>query len=289
MEGTNSMIKTNYHTHTCFCDGKGTPCEITAEAVKKGFHILGFSGHCALPFGSDWHIQPREIKKYMEEVRAAAEKYREKITVLCGFEADYIQGITKPSIADDYASLKPDFLIGSVHYVLSEKGCLTVDDTARNVMEGIQKVFSGDGKKCVVEYFMAQRKMLEGGGFTIWAHPDLVRKRNGELNFFREDEPWYIDELERTAAAASKAGVIAEINTGAISRGAMDDVYPSETFLKIMKKHSIPVTFSSDAHEKGGLDFAFDRAMKSAYRAGYTETAYIDGDKKIRFQKIQAN
>ena len=93
-------------------------------------------------------------------------------------------------------------------------------------------------------------------------------------------------ELKATARAAKKAGVIAEINTGAISRGAMDDVYPSQEFLRLLADQNVPVTVSSDAHNAESLDCAFERAYSSAKKAGYTETAYLDEACTIRFQKL---
>lgn len=281
------MLKTNYHTHTFYCDGKGSPEEIIEEAMKKGFDIIGFSSHSAFPFGSDWHIAPRKIQEYMKDVKRAAENNKEKIKVLCGFEADYIPGITKPSLSGDYSFLKPDFLIGAVHYLVTKDGNFTVDDSAENVKNGLERFFFGNGKKCVQEYFYLEREMLKKGDFTILAHADLIRKRNGVLDFFSENENWYRNEIRETAKAASKAGIIAEINTGAISRGAMDDVYPSKEFLSFLHDFKVPVTFSSDAHEKENLDFAFERAMKAALSAGYTESAFLDENGKVQFQKIE--
>ena len=279
------MIKANYHTHTQFCDGKGTPLEILEEAVKKGFDIIGFSSHSAWPFADSWHIAPREFQDYIESVMNAKKAFEGKIKVLLGFEAEYIPGITKPSFSD-YRELKPDYLIGSVHYVGTEDGIFGIDDKTEIVQEGIEKFFNGDGKKCVQEYFYLERKMLKKGDFTILGHPDLVRKRNGTLHFFEENADWYIEELKQTAESAKKAGIIAEINTGAIARKAMDDVYPSGTFLSILHDKGVPVIISSDAHSKENLDSEFERAYAAARKAGYSETAYLNEKAEILFQKI---
>ena len=67
----------------------------------------------------------------------------------------------------------------------------------------------------------------------------------------------------------------------------MDDVYPSSDFLSILHEHGVPITLSSDSHQKEHLDFAFERALDAGIRAGYTEIAYIDEERKIRFQKIE--
>ena len=280
-----NMIKTNYHTHTTYCDGVNTAEEMIQSAIEKRFSILGFSSHSIYPFASDWHIAPRETEAYTEEIRSLAEKYRSKITVLCGFEADYIPGLSIPS-KKQYEKFRPDYLIGSVHYLVTEKGNFTVDESAEGVKNGVDVFFKGNARKAVCEYFYAQREMLLHGDFEIWGHPDLFRKRNSILKLFNESESWYRSELKATARAAKKAGVIAEINTGAISRGAMDDVYPSQEFLRLLAEQNVPVTVSSDAHNAESLDCAFERAYSSAKKAGYTETAYLDETCTIRFQKL---
>ena len=80
-----------------------------------------------------------------------------------------------------------------------------------------------------------------------------------------------------TAKAAAAAGVIAEINTGAIARGLMNDVYPSEQFLEYLFQQGVPVCINSDAHKCEFLDAAFDIAAVKAQRAGYKELTYPFG------------
>ena len=125
-------------------------------------------------------------------------------------------------------------------------------------------------------YFSLQREMLQKGDFLIWGHPDVIRKRNGILHFFDENESWYRSELIATANSAKHAGVIAEINTGGIARGAIDDVYPSADFLSLLHTSGIPVMINSDAHKAADIDCAFDRAEAAAKKAGYTEVSFLD-------------
>ncbi|MDE5899217.1 MAG: histidinol-phosphatase [Treponemataceae bacterium] len=278
-------MKTNYHTHTAFCDGIGTPEEIAAAAAKKQFDILGFSSHSMHPFAGSWHIPPRAHADYAAAVRAVAETYRGQLDILCGFEADYIPGICRPSM-DDYAAFRPDYLIGSVHYIVARDGHFCADDPAEGVAEGIRRHFRGDARAAVCTYFSLQREMLAGGGFAIWGHPDLIRIRNAALRLFNESDSWYRNELKATARAARKAGVIAEINTGAINRGAMDDVYPSADFLQMLHAEGVPVTVNSDAHAADQLDGAFCRAFRAAEAAGYRETAYLAADGSAALQPI---
>lgn len=279
------MIKTNYHTHTNFCDGKGSPEEIITSAIEKGFSVLGLSSHSMYPFASTWHIAPRDFQNYVQAVKDASEKYSDKIEVLTGFEADYIPGHSVPSFKT-YKSLNPDYLIGSVHYVFTEKGRLCVDYSAPKLFEKINELFDGNIKKLTCEYFSLQREMLKKGDFSILGHADLIRKNNGALKMFTEKESWYRSEIKATAKEIAKAGVIVEINTGAMARGYMDDVYPSSEFLSLLYQYNVPVTLSSDCHDPALLDFGFEKALQAAKNAGYSELAVLHKNNKIDFQKI---
>ena len=270
--------KINLHTHSTYCDGKNTLEENVLTAIEKGFTVLGFSSHSMYPFAETWHIAPNNFNNYVKEVRSLAKKYEDKIKILCGFEVDYIPNITLPSKAA-YKDLAPDYLIGSVHYVTRNDSIYSVDNSTNIVKDDLQRLYGTpegtvDGKTAVCEYFAAQREMLRKGDFEIWGHPDVIRKRNGILHFFKEDEDWYINELKATADVAAKTNVIAEINTGGIARGAIDDFYPSATFLSILHERNIPVMVNSDAHNAPDLDCAFDEAMAQAKKIGYKELTY---------------
>ena len=280
-------MKTNYHTHTTFCDGKDTPSKVAQEAVQRGFTIFGFSAHSLYPHAADWHMPAQEHKNYFDAIRALAKEYEGKIKIYAGLEADYI-----PEFACDfnwaYKDFSPDYLIGSVHYLNNKNGFFGVDDKTEKVKEGLWRLYSNDGKKAVCEYFDRQRQMLASQKFLILGHPDVIRKRNGDLNFFDEGDSWYKKELKATAKAAARAGVIVEINTGGLARGIIDDVYPSAEFLECFFKAGVPVTFSSDAHSAQTIDFAFDRAELAAVRAGYTEAAYLE-DGLVKFRPLDGS
>lgn len=281
---TGFLQKTNYHTHSDFCDGRNSVEEIILAAIEKKFTILGFSSHSLFPHADSWQMPSARHEEYFSCVRSLAQKYSDKIKIYCGLEADFV-----PNLSSDFAwqfgRFSPDYLIGSVHYVLGNGAFFTVDDKAQKVAEGLRRVFKGDGKKAVCEYFSLQREMLRTQRFLILGHADVIRVRNGELKFFSESEGWYKKELRATAKEAARAGVIVEINTGGLARGVLDDVYPSAEFLDILHQANVPITFSSDAHEARTLDFAFDRAELAAIRAGYTEAAYFE-DGKIKFRPL---
>ena len=285
-----SAKKCNFHTHSTFCDGNNSAEEMVLAAIEKGFDVLGFSSHCFhplnpdfyKPFDSLWHIPANNVKNYTEKIKRLKEKYAGQIKIYLGFEADFFDsaeyGSAIPS-KDNYAEFSPDYLIGAVHYIITDKGFFTVDHKTEIVKENLIRFFTKpngeiDGKAVVCAYFEAERAMLKKGNFDILAHPDLIRKRNGQLKIFDEEESWYKDELKATAKEIARAGVIAEINTGAIARGSMDDTYPSQYFLELLHEKGAPVCINSDAHTTDSLDCAFDRAAAIAKKTGYTELVY---------------
>ena len=113
----------------------------------------------------------------------------------------------------------------------------------------------------------------------------LWRKFNDKIHFFDESETWYKNELKTTAKAIKKADVIAEINTGAISRGYLKSPYPSEYFLTLLKQENVPIMINSDAHSAEYIDSNFDKALQLAKKVGYTELAIPEKQNK-KFIKI---
>jgi histidinol-phosphatase (PHP family) len=272
------MRLATYHAHTAFCDGKNTAEEMTLAAIEAGMTDLGFSAHAAWPFSTEWHLDPKRYGEYLAETARVKRAYAGRITVLAGFEADYLAGVSFPH-RSNYARFAPDFLIGSVHYVPSDKKKYPgvpwcVDAPSDDVGRGIAECFDGDGKRAAQAYWRAVRDMVGTCDFDIVGHLDVLRKRNGTLHFFDEGASWYIKEMEATAKAVARSGKIVEINTGGMARKAMDNPYPSAGLLARLCAHGVPITLSSDAHSAEHLVFAYDEARRAARKAGYATLSY---------------
>ena len=277
-------MKSNYHTHTTFCDGKNTAREMTLAAIDKGFDILGFSSHSMYPFAESWHIAPREHQAYCNEIRSLKEEFSSQLQILLGFEADYLPGICLPDL-NRYKAFKPDYLIGAVHYVMGKDGFIEADGNCEEVKEGIEKYFSGSVKEAVCTYFASEREMLKKGNFTFLAHPDLIRKQNRSEMLFNEEDDWYKKEVDALALDISRSGVCVEINTGGMARGYLKSPYPSLYFLEKLHTLNVPLTINSDAHQCQHLDFAFEEAKVLAKKAGYEELTFLDAG-SLKMQNI---
>ena len=252
-------MKTNYHTHTTWCDGRNTPREMAAAAIERGFGALGFSSHAMLPQDDvDWVLTPAKAPRYADEIRSLADELRGRIRILCGVEADYVPGGAEPS-RSAYAAISPDYIIGSVHFVrAADGGLVPVDHSPELLEEGIRDHFGGSAEAFVRAYFAQVRDSL-AFDFDLVGHPDLVRKFNAKHPYFDESAEWYRGEVERTADAIAASGKLVEVNTGAISRGWLDDAYPSPEFRALLRGRGVKFVLDSDAHAAEGLDCAFDR------------------------------
>jgi len=252
------MNKTNFHMHTTWCDGKNSPEDMIRAAVAKGFSSVGFSSHAMLPMGEPGNLSPETAPCYFKEIRALAAKWKDKINVLCGVEADYIPGASVPD-RRSYAHLAPDYVIGSIHNVVKDGKRCPVDHAPSILENGIAELFGGDSKAFVCDYFAQEREMVARFDFDVVGHPDLVRKFNLKHPYFDETASWYQEELRLTADAIAASGKIVEVNTGAISRGWLTDAYPSPFFRQLLRERGVKFILSSDAHSADAIDCAFDR------------------------------
>ena len=253
----------NFHTHTVWCDGKNTPEEMVEAAIAKGFKRLGFSSHLALPEAIPGYLDPAKALDYVRDVRRTAAKYAGQIEIFCGGEADYIPGATTPE-KRRYESLGLDYLIGAVHYAVADDGAwVPVDDTPEKLRRGIDEHFGGSARAFVERYFEEQVFMVEHFDFDVLAHPDLVRKFNLKQPYFDETAQWYEALEARLARSLAASGKATEVNTGAISRGWLDDAYPAARFRATLRKYGVKFILSSDAHAASGLDCAVDRVGAS--------------------------
>ena len=255
------MSYSNFHTHTTFCDGKHTPEEMVAAAVRAGCPALGFSGHAYTPFDASFCMSPENTLRYRAEVTRLKEAYEGKLRVLCGLEQDVL------SVTPDAPY---DYLIGAVHYI-SKDGCyLSVDASGGEQDTAVRELFGGDYYAYTTAYYNEVARVYDRTGCDIVAHLDLVAKFNEGGCRFDEDDRRYRHAALGALEALAQAPVAFEINTGAIRRGYRSSPYPAPFLLKELARRKLPVILSADAHDASGLLFRFDEAAQLAQSYGLT-------------------
>jgi histidinol-phosphatase (PHP family) len=270
MADITNPVSGNYHTHTRHCDGNGEPRDYAEAALQKGMSSLGFSGHNVLPFPTDWTMPPERLESYLHEVRDTRDRYRGKLEVFLGIEADFIPGMTSP-VHPRIAALGLDFVVGSVHFVGPSDGDheWTVDGHREEMEAAVRDGFSGDARRLVERYYGLVAAMAETAAPDIIAHFDVVKKNNRDGQFFSEEDSWYRAAARKALDSIRASKSILEINTGGVVRNTSGAFYPSAWILEEARRRNIPVVVSSDAHRPENLDGMFPEAVRILRAAGY--------------------
>ncbi len=244
------MILEDFHVHTAYCDGRGTPGEMALAAWKKGLTALGFSGHSRTPFDESWCMTEENTRLYREEIGALKEEYWGRLPIWCGVEQD-LYGVP----AEGY-----DYVIGSVHYLrVGRDTYVPVDESPEVLLRAAGEYFGGDMIALCEAYYEAVGTVAKETGCDIIGHFDLVTKFNEKEKLFDESDPRYIQAWKKAAGRLLAAGVPFEINTGAISRGYRTGPYPSDPILLWLREAGASFVLSGDSHSPEALCCDFDR------------------------------
>jgi histidinol-phosphatase (PHP family) len=269
------------HTHTNFCDGSDDIETCCRQAFRKGLSSIGFSAHAPVTaktgFRTNWHLGDERLSEYIDAVVSAKKRWQGKLPVYLGLEVDFIENLMGPA-DNDYLEMGLDYIIASIHYVFPPKGePFTIDDTAELLDRGIKEGFGGDPMGMVETYLNSVEAMISAGGFDVLGHPDLVKKNNAGYRLFSEETDYYRKKTSHIAGLMAENRAAAEINTGGLNRGKINDCYPSLGFLKLFREHGVPMVINADAHKAGDLDGHYGEACKTMLEAGYMETVLFMG------------
>ena len=230
----------NYHTHTCYCDGKDRPEELVREAIRLGCPELGFSGHSHLSF-DDCCMAVAGTEQYKKEIRRLREQYKDQLRIRLGVEQDYFGDLP----TDDY-----EYVIGSVHYVPKEGRMLAVDSSTSDFDAAVAAHYGGDVYAFAEDYYALVGRVYEKTHCGIVGHFDLITKFNEGGIRFDTAHTRYRKAAGEALEALLAAPVIFEINTGAIARGYRKTPYPEPWILEELIAHKAPLLLSSDCHDK---------------------------------------
>jgi histidinol-phosphatase (PHP family) len=278
------------HTHTLFCDGEDDVETMCRAAYEKKMYAIGFSAHAPITkktgFKSDWNMNEERVDEYVSEVLAAKHRWHGKLPVFLGLEVDYIKGL-RSAIDSDIRAINPDYLIGSVHFIIPANGAqpFTVDGPPEEFFTGLNEGFGGYAQALMNSYYDAMAEMIAIGGFEILGHADIIKKNCYDKNYWpQESEACRQREIAR---AAAEAGITAEVNTGGINRGKINDVYPSKSFLCFFREYNVPVTITADAHCANDIDKNYDKAVWALICADIKEHVIFTGknNKKAVWKK----
>jgi histidinol-phosphatase (PHP family) len=250
-------MRIDLHNHTTRCNhAEGTIDEYILRAIELGIDIYGFSEHAPMHFDSYYRLSFNEMEAYKTDVLKAKEKYKSDISILLGYEVDYLKGHMEKSILET----EVDYLIGSVHFL---------DKWGFDNPEFIVGWKERDINDIWQEYFDAIEAMAKTGYFDIVGQFDLIK-------VFKFMPTKDIRVLANKALfAIKKAGMVLELN-GAGLRKPIKEIYPSEMLLEVAYEMNIPITFSSDAHAVEQVGFGYHKVVALAKKIGYTKAVTFE-------------
>ncbi len=219
----------NYHTHTPLCHHAiGTPEEYIEKAIENRLHILGFSDHVPQIFGNDYvsriRMAPEETAGYVETLSALREKYRGRIEIRIGYEAEYYPKHWEKTLAHIREN-QCDYLILGQHFT-------------NNEYDGLYVANVNCDKTLLIQYVDQSIEALQTGVFSAFAHPDLV--------FYDPYDRLYEQEMTRLCEAAKAFGVPLEYNLlGILAKRH----YPVKRFWEIAAAVGTDTVIGCDAHD----------------------------------------
>ena len=243
------MIRSDFHVHSTFCDGKAEPEAIVLKAISLGMAAVGFSSHSWLPGEEDWTLS-KDYGPYRTEILRLKEKYAGQIDIYCGIEQDILSPLPDESF---------DYMIGSVHSLKTANGRFVVDMTPEDQDEGVERCFGGDIYAAAEAYFEKVGSVIDVTHADIIGHFDLFSKYNEGNVRYDPCSRRYFDAGVAAIDRLLKHGVPFEVNTGAISRGWRTEAYPDLMFVRYIAEHGGSFVLSSDSHSIDSLCLQFDK------------------------------
>jgi len=259
------MQKYSLHTHTIGFDGRNTVADMVERAREQGLHTLGISNHFIVYPGikkskmyefavrggysnmyasSFKEVLNRFIPHYLE-IDAMREKYPD-IRILRGMEVDFFNNQDwRNKFEQAIKILKPDYIIGSAHFI--EYG-----DTILNAHDWVKA--DEETKDVLLKtYWTNVGNAAQSGLFTWMAHLDLPKK----VGLGRED--CWAEYENKVVEKAGKSNIAIEINTS-FYKPECYEPYPSNRIMRMIQRENVHVLISDDAHQSKDLCRYFDEA-----------------------------
>ena len=164
-------------------------------------------------------------------------------------------------IENNYAKL--DFVLGSVHFI---------ENWPFDHPQHKEEFDKWDIDNLYTKYFEEMTKLISQGYLDGLAHLDLIKifghRPKHEIKLFVTDLLQLIKRKNLTI----------EMSTAGW-RKPVNELYPQDEIVKLIKELNIPITTASDAHTAKDLGHSYDRLEDTLKKFGFTEVAVFEKHK----------
>lgn len=266
----------NGHTHTEFCPHvSGENVELFIQkAIEAGFKTYTVTEH--FPMAPEFYanvtgaehaittacMKPEDLPAYFAELAALKAKYADQITILTGFEFDYLKlgrEYTAAALAQ-YADQIDDAIL-SVHFLPTKDGLRAVDDSTEDFIDGVLAEYGsplGVANAYLETIKEAIEWQVENKPGRI-GHITLYRKWRNE---FPNETTWcdaqtsaLVTEILQLVKAQ---GVMLDCNMSGIPRATQTEPSPTFDIIREALVLGIPMVYGADAHAVAAVDQGYN-------------------------------
>ena len=227
MTQTTKLYKCDLHIHTNYSfDSAVTMEQYVLKAIELGLDAICFTDHIDINRHYNT-FATFDFDGRLKEYGQIKARYGDKLHLLLGFEMGEPHLHVKETAF--LRSLKPDMIIGSIHYPLDYEYNTNV---SRREYERI--------------YDRYVRQMVKNGDFDVLGHMDMPKKYH---NDFVEDFPYVCETLKLCV----QRNIVPEINTSSLRSGAVATMPSMEAISYYQSVGGKYVTVNRDRHSVSAL------------------------------------
>lgn len=232
------MNKVNFHTHTARCHhAYGEDEAYVKSAIENHYKVLGFSDHACWNYKSSFIPKIRmtiaEFSDYKQSVLSLKAKYKDKIEIRLGMEAEYFPEYMD-SLLDFVIEEEVDYLIFGNHFYRSDEMGFYYGRVPKNHIQ---------------DYFDDCVNGLKTGMYAYLAHPELILR---DVEWDEEIE----EGFRRVCMQAKELDLPLEYNVLGVqdNRRVGKEMYPNHHFWKLASSIGNKAIIGMDAHKPSDLD-----------------------------------
>lgn len=159
---------------------------------------------------------------------------------------------------------KLDFILGSVHFI---------DDWPFDHQGHQERYKEWDIDKLYIKYYNEMEKLINKGLLDGLAHFDLIKV------FGHRPKNDVTPYVKNVLNLVKEKGLTVEMSTAGW-RKPVNELYPQDEIINMIKELNIPITTASDAHTAKDLGHSYERLFEILKKYGFNQVAVFVSHKK---------